>query len=314
MANIDFIIKAIEDSLDMKSFDTKYLIMAIDEYCKSYSHKPHLAELPHDLNTNNPDELKERLDACKEGLKEAKKDLKDKEKESGALDSQIKENEQSINDLKKENEELQNNVDHINSTMSQVYEHFDKVSEDAKKDAEDLKEWEYLLDSEYLAYGGDTDEVSSDLKHFYEDIVPKGYLGPEDVKFVNELADKIDELPIYDDGYSEGHDRFMGDVTGWSDDMKHYAEKYDINGDNENTRELNRREEGMSDKWYEITARDEKKIESNNVKIDGLEKDNEKLHSQKVGVDKDVRKLNTKVKDYSEHQVAIEEKIESVKD
>lgn len=312
MANIDFIIKAIEDSLDMKSFDTKYLIMAIDDYYKSYSHKPHLGELPYDLNTNNPDELKERLDACKDGLKEAEKELKDKEKESKDLGNRIDENEQSINELKKENEELQSNVDHINETMSKVYEHFDRVSEDAKKDAEDLKEWEYLLDSEYLDYGGEKGPVQEGLKHFYEDIVPKGYLGPEDVKFVNELADKIDELPIYDDGYSDGHDRFMGDITGWSDDMKYYAEKYNINGDNDNTRELNRREEGMSDKWYEITNRDEKKIKSNNAKIDGLEKDNEKLHSQKVDVDKDVRKLNTKVNDFSEHQGAIEEKLDSV--
>ena len=37
---------------------------------KSYSHKPHLAELPHDRRTNDPELLQERIDACNEKIKE----------------------------------------------------------------------------------------------------------------------------------------------------------------------------------------------------------------------------------------------------
>ena len=39
---------------------------------KSYSHKPHLASLPHDLSTTNPDELQERYDELANRIKEIK--------------------------------------------------------------------------------------------------------------------------------------------------------------------------------------------------------------------------------------------------
>ena len=39
----------------------KHIIEAIDNYNKTYSHKPHLDSLPYDLTTKDPKKLKERL-------------------------------------------------------------------------------------------------------------------------------------------------------------------------------------------------------------------------------------------------------------
>ena len=71
----------------------KYILEAIE---KSYSHKPHLAGLPYDLNTNDPEKLKERLKACKRGLKEAKQDLKDMQENLEFNESLIEESENNI--------------------------------------------------------------------------------------------------------------------------------------------------------------------------------------------------------------------------
>ena len=50
-----------------------------NELGKSYSHKPHLAELPHDRRSTDPDELQERIDACDEKIKETEQKIKEME-------------------------------------------------------------------------------------------------------------------------------------------------------------------------------------------------------------------------------------------
>ena len=51
-------------------------IVAIKTYTpKSYSHKPHLAELPHDRRTNDPELLQERIDAIDEALKDVEDEI-----------------------------------------------------------------------------------------------------------------------------------------------------------------------------------------------------------------------------------------------
>ena len=50
----------------------KHIIMAME---KSYSHKPHLAELPHDRRTNDPELLQERIDAINEKLEEIEDEI-----------------------------------------------------------------------------------------------------------------------------------------------------------------------------------------------------------------------------------------------
>ena len=55
-------------------------IIAVIE--KSYSHKPHLQELPHDRRTNDPELLQERIDACDEKIKETEEKIKEMEESS----------------------------------------------------------------------------------------------------------------------------------------------------------------------------------------------------------------------------------------
>lgn len=60
----------------LKTNPEKYYKKYVD---KSYSHKPHLQELPHDRRTNDPELLQERIDACDEKIRETETKIKEME-------------------------------------------------------------------------------------------------------------------------------------------------------------------------------------------------------------------------------------------
>lgn len=74
------------------------------ELTKSYSHKPHLADLPYDRRSNNPDELQERIDEIDRRLKDVEKDMDDNQKE---LKSQKKELKTAKYERQENNKKLQ---------------------------------------------------------------------------------------------------------------------------------------------------------------------------------------------------------------
>ena len=98
---------------------------------KSYSHKPHLGSLPYDLNTNDPDKLKERLDAIDERLKKTDDKIKKTEEELDSLLGDKKEKiNQTIEDAEKQ---ISNGKDTINRwgsyynrSMGQAIDDFDE--------------------------------------------------------------------------------------------------------------------------------------------------------------------------------------------
>ena len=124
---------------------TKYILQTIQKYTeeKSYSHKPHLADLPHDRRTNDPELLQERLDAIDDALKdnknkldaeyEVQKECNDKIKE---LDDKNKEWENQIQQMKEASAQFEEyNMALKPKALEQVdkiLEEFDKASEHTK--------------------------------------------------------------------------------------------------------------------------------------------------------------------------------------
>lgn len=297
----------------------KYIIKAIEIYVESYSHKPHLGKLPHDLNTNDQDKLQERLDACKENLKQAEKELKDAKDLSNTMQNNIDENNKEISKLEKEINELQKQNDNINETMSKVYEHFDDVAKQAETFYEKSFEgWETDLlkpPSDYdSTYSDALENVEKGMRNFKENILPKGYIGDDDIAEIKEIAENFNYLSSMQDmNYSNAMDEYITGCNFMEDELNHYIEQFDINGENNNTVELAKREDGMSDKWYMITERNENNIESKNQTINNLNEKNEVLDNRKKHNDNEISKLETKVNDYSNHQTKIEEKMDGLK-
>ena len=322
---LEYVIQSITEQLDKNKSRTpptpeemsaiNYIIKSIEEYMdeKSYSHKPHLAELPYDLNTNDPDKLKERLKACRRGLKEAKEDLKDWTELYEFNVESIKKEESDIKAIKEEIQTLKDQNEQIQSQADKLYEHFDDISKQTIKEAEEISVWEReVLNDELVDYSGaDIKKIRGLMEHFREDIAPKGYLDQSEVKEIKEMADTIEEeLSFIDTNYSSHGDDYLEGVNAWTDDLRDYAEEYDINGNTDNTKELAKREEGMSDKWYEIIQRNEKEIKNKEPYIDGHQANIDNMMERQPEIKREIGKAETRVKDFTEQEQLIKDKLE----
>lgn len=119
----------------------KHIIMAME---KSYSHKPHLAELPHDRRTHDPEKLQERIDAIHEKLEE-------------------------IND---EIEFQESNIRGSENTIESDREFFNKLIDTGKESINSLKESDFDI-NDYGELPEDAHEpygIINDYKHFKESV------------------------------------------------------------------------------------------------------------------------------------------------
>ena len=91
---------------------------------KSYSHKPHLASLPYDHNTNDPKKLQERLDACDRQIKNWEIVIKENE-------NAIKDVNNEIDDLKKDNKEIEKKMGELQG----LYDEFNELDANVKDEA-----------------------------------------------------------------------------------------------------------------------------------------------------------------------------------
>lgn len=105
------------------------------DWTKSYSHKPHLASLPYDLNVGNADKLRERLDE---------------------IDNRIKDTEEEISSNQDTIDGIQNEIDNLKGKNS--------ILEQANKDFEDIKKSTYKKDDELQKEAFDTiDDINKRL-------------------------------------------------------------------------------------------------------------------------------------------------------
>ena len=80
----------------IKSLDKALTERSNDGISKSYSHKPHLASLPYDHNTNDIDKLTERKDELNNRMSTVKDDLKDLNKSKNFYEKEVENNSKFI--------------------------------------------------------------------------------------------------------------------------------------------------------------------------------------------------------------------------
>lgn len=300
----------------------KYIIQAIE---KSYSHKPHLAMLPYDLNTNDPKKLKERLRACNRELREAQSDLKYAKENVDMMTDNIEEIEENEKLFQEDIQKMEEQNAQIKETMGKVYDHFEDVTMMTEDDGWRIKkEFDKVINSEFWNAEGDTEQyIEEQMKHFIDETTLQGYIGPEDVKEIKVISKDLndlmgetysaDEKPIFS-GREWG--RFHEDAQFVQTLLDKYCTDYDISKDTPLTRELNKIEKkgNLSDKWDMIIQRNDNEIKKINNTIEKENERKEGIIERRKDEQKLVGKLETKVNDFKTHKEKIQDKIDKVSD
>ena len=224
----------------------------LEYYKKSYSHKPHLAGLPYDLNTNDPDKLKERLKACEDGLKEAEKELKDLQ--------DFKDNVESVEQYNKEIQEKSE------ASLDKIKEWYEKVKNNPEY-SEDIEEF-----------------VESEMDSFIEDMESNtGFITQADVRKYDYMLHLLDyALPDYADenyGYPsrKDFDRFAEDHDTLEYYVRQYLSDYNIHGDSDYAKEMQKRTDNLPNDWEEKSRTINREIGKAETKVNDF-----KNHQQKI--------------------------------
>lgn len=286
----------------------KYIIQAIE---KSYSHKPHLAELPYDLNTNNVDKLKERLRACNRELRDAQSDLKYAKENVEMMNDNINEIEENEKIFKADIKKMEEENAQIRETIGKVYDHFEDVTMMTEEDGWQIKkQYEKLQQS-----SPDTDfsDIDENMKEFIDEVSLLGYIPdtyPKDDSIrpqyyiETKLNPMIDKLKKID----------SPEAQKLATQMENYIDKYDMGKDTPLTQELKKIEEegNLSDIWYITEEKNNKEIGKITNTIDKENERKEGIIEKRKDEQKLIRKLETKVNDFKTHKDKIQEKIDKV--
>lgn len=195
---------------------------------KSYGHKPHLASLPYDHNTNDPDKLQERLDVLGDRISETEELI--------GTEAWIQEDRQKeIDRLTKENDDLQKKLDAID----EYNEEFDAYSSKLQRDTADLisdfqDTYRELFEGTDLVKGminGKPNFLYSEVMGLQEVFEYSGLIPSMDANALKGLADKIvKESSNYDKGsaWSKKVEKLadtLVDIANTNDINKHPAGK-----------------------------------------------------------------------------------------
>ncbi len=266
------------------------------QYYKSYFHKPHLGNLPHDLHTNDIDKLKERLDACREAQKKDEEELKKIDDIIELNEMEVESGKIAIDKLSQENEELLAQNKQISETVKKVYNHFEDVTMLTEEDGWEIKKG-YLRALENSKWE-DTDfekKMHESMLDFVDNVTLNGYI---DKTYINHTLNPLIR-------YVRTIDKSV------AKQMEDYRDKYNISEDTSLTRQLDKIESdgNLSDKWYEIQGANEKKIKQNNEKIESSQKTIEQMEQVIKDKSRERRKVSTRINDYQQHGRKISEKI-----
>lgn len=290
-----------------------YIVRAINEYMeeKSYSHKPHLQNLPYDLNTNDPKKLKERLKACNRELRDAQSELKDNKEMGAMIEDNIKEYEDTINNLKETNKELINRNKEIYKQVKDVNNHFEDVTMLSEDDG-----WQIKKQYDKLKETSDADlsEIDENMMEFIDDVSLLGYIPttyPKDDSIrpqyyiETKLNPMIDNLKQID----------SPEAQKLASQLEDYRDTYDIRLNTPLTQKLNSVSEGLSDIYDVEVNSNNKEIDKHSKTIDNIDgklNGEDGLYDRQKLVNHDIRTGETKVKDLKEHREKIKEKIDKV--
>lgn len=165
------------------------IIKAIDDYCKSYSHKPHLGSLPHDRRTSDPELLQERIDAIDERVADNDKEIRKIEEKIKELTNDSAINQQNIKEAQDEidekTQEIEDYKDKYEETMGDALETWDEFRDQ-------LTSGDMLLGPSYEDMPEEIDEDEWDFEEYEEDYNDEIYATSEDL---NSRIDYFRDIP-----------------------------------------------------------------------------------------------------------------------
>lgn len=173
------------------------------ELTKSYSHKPHLANLPHDRRTNDLDKLQERLDEINRRVKEVDESIDEGKKELKTLAKRLRnkkiERQNNTKKIKQDEETFDDNMQEDYNRWKEFKEGYDKGfytqswwNENFAKYVHDKisKLDERIEEMKTVSYETITEKEKKDLIKLWED----------ESEFMKEVYDHDDETEhIYTD-------------------------------------------------------------------------------------------------------------------
>lgn len=263
---------------------------------KSYSHKPHLADLPHDRRSNDPEELQERLDEINTRIKANDRLIENEKK--------IQKQEQGIiHELETEIEKYENNISSLELAEKQ-FETYDKeMQEEGLDSIESIvsRFEEECPDLDHATIDGKPNLIYLDMHGGMNEMFQYGGLiNSLDAQGLNELAGKLVDY---------AYDKTGGDDTPWSnrvigiaDDIRALARKHDIN-QNKNggdfAKEL--KDSTETKEYFKIEIEKDK---------NGIKYSEEKIAKS----EKEKSRLERENKDYRSEREKTESKLKEVKD
>ena len=286
--------------LDNRKFQN--IIALIEEDVVKCRAKPHIQALPHNLLTNDPDKLHERLDAINAGLKDAQAELKTAQQEEKDLTKSINDLEEENAQLKDENDKLYKENSDIWAIGGKVYEHFNKVSIQAEEDSWQIKKAYNKMKSSLKGTDDDRDftDLDEKMRVLTDDMYHDGYLP----KYLTDPDNPTVTPPHYINDIlkpmiAEIRDIGTPEAEGVANRMDDYIYRYDITGRNPNTNELKQLDKGLSDLWPDMVDKNKNQIKKNTKQIEG---NMETLAEQEATLKekgKQVKEIQTKIDDYN---------------
>lgn len=255
----------IKDIVLLKQYPEEYFKKHYNVERKSYSHKPHLAKLPYDLNTNDVDKLKERLDACNEGLKESQEKL----------------------------EQLQN----LKKDIENVEQYRDEIKEESKKQLERIKQkWESVQYDDY--YSEDIEEfVEEYMDDFINDMENnEGFITQTDANIHSTLVEELDyAIPSYADdesgypswGRLHGFENFVEDHDRLERYIREYLNDFNIDGNSDYAKEMKARLDKLPNDWEEQNKTLNREIGKAETRVNDYKEHGRKIRDKmnKLGTD-----------------------------
>ena len=266
------------------------------EMGKSYSHKPHLADLPYDRRSNDPDELQERIDEINTRIKANDRLIENEKKIQ-------KQEEGIIKELEDEIEKYENNI----SSLELAEKQFETYDKEMQKEGLDSIQSivsrfeEECPDLDHATIDGKPNLIYLDMHGGMNEMFEYGGLiNSLDAQGLNDLAGKLVDY---------AYDKTGGDDTPWSnrvigiaDDIRALARKHDIN-QNKNGGDFAKELEDSED------TKEYFRLEIQNDKI-GIEESKKRLAESK----KEKSRLERENKDYRGERKNTEDKLKELKD
>ena len=232
----------------------------MEENLKSYSHLPHLASLPHDRRTTDPNKLAERYNECENRIQETNKEIFYWERMSELAKKDQDRTNKEIDSIEYRllwANNMQGTLDNILTDQKDRYNkeigsHLHGLDEmDAYFDHGNTEGYNFYLDSRI------TEDDASTIKTILQNGKQYGYLTQDQVDTLKDFADNLEETAdsldineiasengfyysIGEEDYdfegvipenAEGIEDWCIDMKSWSGDLKTFADNYNLNND-----------------------------------------------------------------------------------